>query len=66
MVEQLECAAVLDMKWSGSRLAVATAKGNLHIYAYRQGCGSGSVSRSGARRAKMTHKNRKKYRIFMF
>jgi hypothetical protein len=25
-------------------------------------CGSGS----GSRRAKMTHKNRKKYRIFMF
>jgi hypothetical protein len=27
-----------------------------------QGCGSGS----GSRRAKMTHKKRKKYRIFMF
>ncbi len=40
MVEQLECAAVLDMKWSGARLAVATAKGSLHIYAYREGCGS--------------------------
>ncbi len=47
----------------------------------RQGCGSGSVSawirinliagsgsgsESGYRRAKMTQKNRKKYRIFMF
>ncbi len=39
MVEQLECPAVLDMKWSGARLAVATAKGSLHIYAYREGCG---------------------------
>jgi hypothetical protein len=36
MVEQLECAAVLDMKWSRARLAVATAKGSLHIYTYRE------------------------------
>jgi hypothetical protein len=41
---------------------------------FKQGFGSGSGSAliwvagsgSGSRRAKMTHKNRKKYRIFMF
>ena len=37
MAEQVECGAVLDMKWYDTKLAVVTATGTLQIYTYRQG-----------------------------
>ena len=36
VMEELECAAVLDMKWKEANLAVATAGGSLQIYAYAE------------------------------